>query len=206
MNFWVNNKHWSDEKIIAGLLGSERDEHQAILALHEKYGRALSKYADSNIYNKQYPKTPDDFVWETIEAFVVNIKKGSYTKQNAALETYLISICKNLIYRYTSQESSREKRTEVFLEDNNDQTPSLEDWLIENEDWEYYIEVISKAGKNCRRIMDMRLIEALSMKEIADILIAEGLFENEQTVRNAKSKCLKKIFELLTKTNTPTNE
>jgi len=73
----------------------------------------------------------------------------------------------------------------------------VSEMLIEKENWEFYVNIVSKVGKNCRQILDMRLIDGLSMQEISKKLIADGIFENDQTVRNTKSKCLKKLMELI---------
>ncbi len=190
-------KHPSDESIVEGILTGGRKEHEALVALYKKFHVSLERFIVHRSSGRDYAKQPEDIIWEAIEAFVVNVKKGSFTLRDATLETYLKSICKNLWFRYISQETSREERHIKYMADWNKLEDDVNDMLIEKENWENYINLVNKLGKNCRQILDMRLIEGLSMQEISQRLIANGTFENDQTVRNAKSKCLKKLMEMI---------
>jgi RNA polymerase sigma factor (sigma-70 family) len=195
------SKHLSDEAIIEGILMGGRKEHEALIALYNKFHVSLERFITHRSSGRDYAKQPEDIIWETIEAFVVNIKKGSYTSTEASLETYLKSICKNLWFRYISSESSRDERQNKYMSDWDELDDNVSNTLIDQQNWEYYINLVSKAGKNCRQILDMRLIDGFSMQEISQKLIAEGVFENDQTVRNTKSKCLKKMIDMLNKVN-----
>lgn len=190
-------KHPSDESIVEGILAGGRKEHEALIALYKKFHVSLERFIVHRSSGRDYAKQPEDIIWEAIEAFVVNVKKGSFTLRDATLETYLKSICKNLWFRYISQETSREERHNKYMAEWDKLEDDVNDMLIEKENWEYYISLVNKLGKNCRQILDMRLVEGLSMQEISQKLIANGTFENDQTVRNAKSKCLKKIMEMI---------
>ena len=54
--------------------------------------------------------------------------------------------------------------------------------------------VIDELGENCKKILLLFYFENMSMKEI----VAHLPYENEQVVRNKKSKCLKKLEQLVT--------
>jgi hypothetical protein len=41
------------------------------------------------------------------------------------------------------------------------------------------------------------LVDGFSGKEMSDLLIAEGKFKSEQSVRNAKSDCMEKVANQL---------
>ena len=192
------SKHPSDESIVEGILVGGRKEHEALVALYKKFHVSLERFIIHRSTGRDYAKQPEDIIWEAIEAFVVNVKKGTFTLKDATLETYLKSICKNLWFRYISQEASREERQNRYMAEWDKLEDDVSDMLIEKENWEHYINLVSKLGKNCRQILDMRLVEGLSMQEISQRLIANGTFENDQTVRNAKSKCLKKIMDMIT--------
>lgn len=190
-------KHWSDETIVSGIQEGGRREHDALVALYNKFRSPLERFINHRSSGRDYAKEPEDIIWETIEAFVVNVKKGSYSIGDATLETYLTSICKNLWFRYVSSEASRDERNSKYMTDWNELDDDVSETLINKENWEFYTHVVSQAGKNCRQILDMRLIDGLSMQEISQKLIANGTFENDQTVRNTKSKCLKKIMDMI---------
>ncbi len=191
------SKHWTDEAIVEGILTGDRKEHEALVALYKKFHLSLERFITHRSSGRDYAKQPEDIIWEAIEAFVVNVKKGSYSLKDATLETYLKSICKNLWFRYISSESSRDERQNKYMREWDELDDNVSDTLIDQENWEHYINLVSKAGKNCRQILDMRLIDGFSMQEISQKLVAEGIFENDQTVRNTKSKCLKKIMEMI---------
>jgi RNA polymerase sigma factor (sigma-70 family) len=191
------SKHWTDEAIVKGILTGERKEHEALVALYKKFHVSLERFITHRSSGRDYAKQPDDIIWEAIEAFVVNVKKGSYSQNEANLETYLKSICKNLWFRYISSESSRDERQNKYMTEWDELDEDVSQTMIEQENWEHYINLVSKAGKNCRQILDMRLIDGFSMQEISQKLIADGVFENDQTVRNTKSKCLKKIMDMI---------
>lgn len=195
MNFKLN-RSWSDEVIVEGIKEGGRREHDAIINLFNKYNVALRRFISNRSSGEVFAKLPDDIIWETIEAFVLNVKKDKFQFGDASLETYLISICKNLWFRNISSENSRKERQYKYLND-DEVSEDVSQILIDNQNWEIYVNIVGQAGKNCRRILDMRLVDGLSMQEISKQLIEEGVFENDQTVRNTKSKCLKKIFELL---------
>ena len=192
------SKHPSDEAIVEGIRAGGRKEHEALVMVYKKFHVSLERFIIHRSNGRDYAKQPEDIIWEAIEAFVVNVKKGTFTLKDATLETYLKSICKNLWFRYISQEASREERQNRYMAEWDKLEDDVSDMLIERENWEQYINLVSKLGKNCRQILDMRLIEGLSMQEISQKLIANGTFENDQTVRNAKSKCLKKIMDMIT--------
>jgi len=196
MNFSLS-KQWNDEAIVDGILTGGRREHEALVALYKKFHVSLERFITHRSSGRDYAKQPEDIIWEAIEAFVVNVKKHSYCQKDAALETYLKSICKNLWFRYISSEASRDDRQTKYMADWDELDDDVSETLIEKENWAYYIDIVSKAGKNCRQILDMRLIDGFSMQEISKILITEGLFESDQTVRNTKSKCLKKVMEMI---------
>jgi RNA polymerase sigma factor (sigma-70 family) len=191
------SKHWTDEAIVEGILTGERKEHESLVALYKKFHVSLERFITHRSSGRDYAKQPDDIIWEAIEAFVVNVKKGSYSQNEANLETYLKSICKNLWFRYISSESSRDERQNKYMTEWDELDEDVSQTMIEQENWEHYINLVSKAGKNCRQILDMRLIDGFSMQEISQKLIADGVFENDQTVRNTKSKCLKKIMDMI---------
>ena len=191
------SKHWTDEAIVEGILTGERKEHEALVALYKKFHVSLERFITHRSSGRDYAKQPDDIIWEAIEAFVINVKKGSYSRNEANLETYLKSICKNLWFRYISSESSRDERQNKYMTEWDELDEDVSQTMIEQENWEHYINLVSKAGKNCRQILDMRLIDGFSMQEISQKLIEDGVFENDQTVRNTKSKCLKKIMDMI---------
>lgn len=194
----MNVSHnWSDKKIIEGILAGGRAENEAIGALYDRNRSVLMRFIDHKA-QKDYARQPEDIVWEAIEAFVNNVKEGKYSPQEGKnIEAYIKTICKNLWHKYLASELARENRQDVYAGFESEIEPDISEILADKEVWDYYLGIFEKAGKNCKEILHLSFAEDLPMKELAELLIAEGKYENEQVVRNAKSKCLKKIMEFL---------
>lgn len=153
----------------------------------------------NRINSKEGAKEPEDIVWEGMEALVNNIKAGKYQIQkDIPLKAYLKSILKNLWLKNLSSENARSARQEVYFEGNNTTEIDVSEIITEKETWDKYLAIFDKVGKNCKKILQMVFGLGYSIKDLAQKLIEEGLYDNEQVVRNAKSKCLKRVTEELT--------
>lgn len=183
-----------DQEIINGILNGGLEESKAIEALYDQnYSFFLSVLREP--FRLEKSKTPDDIIWEAIESFVWNVKDEKYVYQeNVSLAVYVKAIAKNLLLKYISSENARGNRQGIYIEDDQKYDQDVSEILIEKEKWDAYLEIFENAGKNCKRILQMVYGLGYGIKEMAIALINEGLFENEQVVRNAKSKCLKRVL------------
>lgn len=96
--------------------------------------------------------------------------------------------------KYISSEEARSMREMSYGADNEYIDQDVSVMISESETWNHYLEIFEQIGKNCKRILQMVYGLGYSIKEMANVLVEEGLYENEQVVRNAKSKCLKNIL------------
>ena len=193
------SKNWSDNDILQGILAGGRDENAAIGALYDNNRSILSRYIGHKS-SKNYAKEPEDIVWEAIEAFVNNVKGNKFQLQTGTnIEAYIKTICKNIWHKYLASETARENRNENFIgfEDENSE-PDVSEIIAKKETWDNYLSIFEKVGKNCKELLSLTFADDLPMNELAKMMVAEGKYENEQTVRNAKSKCLKRVLESLT--------
>ncbi len=183
-----------DQEIINGILNGGLEESKAIEALYDQnYSFFLSVLREP--FRLEKSMTPDDIIWEAIESFVWNVKDEKYVYQeNVPLAVYVKAIAKNLLLKYISSENARGNRQGIYIEDDQKYDQDVSEILIEKEKWDAYLEIFENAGKNCKRILQMVYGLGYGIKEMAIALINEGLFENEQVVRNAKSKCLKRVL------------
>lgn len=183
-----------DQEIINGILNGGLEESKAIEALYDQnYSFFLSVLREP--FRLEKSMTPDDIIWEAIESFVWNVKDEKYVYQeNVPLAVYVKAIAKNLLLKYISSENARGNRQGIYIEDDQKYDKDVSEILIEKEKWDAYLEIFENAGKNCKRILQMVYGLGYGIKEMAIALINEGLFENEQVVRNAKSKCLKRVL------------
>jgi DNA-directed RNA polymerase specialized sigma24 family protein len=191
-------KNLSDKEIIEGILGTERERNRAIEALYKQNKGFLTKFLQGKSNEMYLVKQPEDIIWEAIVALLNNVLDGKYQLDSKIpLTGYLTTICKNLWYKNISQEENRDNREGWFLEENDATEPDVLQILNYNMKWEYYLKIFEEAGKNCKQIFTLWLVDGMDNKEIAEVMMQEGKLKNEQVVRNAKSDCLKKVTELL---------
>ncbi len=189
------SKRWSDHEIIQGILSGGRAEEDAIGALYDNLHSVLSRYV-SNKSSKTYAKEPEDIIWESIEAMVNNVKEGKYQPQSGTnIEAYIKMICKNLWHKYLASETAREGRQEQYVGfDFEDIDLDISQTIAQKETWDGYLSIFERVGKNCKELLSLTFADDMPMNELAKMMVATGKYENEQTVRNAKSKCLKKVL------------
>lgn len=188
----------TDTEIISGIRKGGNAENKAIEAIYEQNKSIILGFLAQRT-NTEYAKDAEDILWEAMEALVLNIRNERYNVQDGvSLTGYFKSICKNLLLKAVDSEQSRVNRQSIYAGFEDEITPDVSAELIEKETWNAYIELFIQAGKNCRRILEMSFADGMKINEVAKILITEGLYDNEQTVRNAKSKCLKRMKEMMT--------
>lgn len=193
----------SDEQIIEGIMKGGHYETKAIEELYDRNKGLFLSFLNQGFANEK-SKEPEDIIWETIEAFVNNVKSEKFKlQQNIPITAYLKTISKHLALKYYSSENARSGRQDAYFAQTDNISPDVSELIADKEIWDEYLGIFEKAGKNCKRILQMVYGLGYGIKEMAQELIAEGVFENEQTVRNAKSKCLKKVSDNLTLQNKP---
>lgn len=184
----------SDDLIVEGILSGGYSESKAIGALYDQNKSFFLKVLNEPL-RLEKSKQPEDIIWEAIEAFVWNVKDGKYKiQENIPIAMYVRVIAKNLLLKYLSSENARGIRQSTYLEEIDASLGDASEAIVEKEKWDKYLRIFENAGKNCKRILQMVYGLGYSINEMAKELIEEGIFENEQVVRNAKSKCLKKVM------------
>ncbi len=191
------HKHLDDQEIIEGIIKGGVRENLAIETLYEQNKNLIRSFLNGRT-NQEVAKNAEDIIWEAIEAVVINIRLGKYQPQaNVGLTGYFKAICKNLLFKTIDSENSRTNRQSIYAGFDDETTPDVSQQMIEKKTWNGYSELFEQAGKNCRRILEMSFADGMKVNEVAQELIKEGLYDNEQVVRNAKSKSLKRMKEMM---------
>ncbi|AWW00486.1 RNA polymerase sigma factor [Arcticibacterium luteifluviistationis] len=189
----------TDKDIIEGIKAGGLAENRAIEQLYEQNKMLLLGFL-RKFNNQENAKEPEDIIWEGIEALVNNVRNGKYSfKEGVALNSYLKSILKNLWFKQLSSESARLNRQHTYF-DQDQVEPDVYQLLSDKETWDNYLQIFEKIGKNCKRILHSVFGLGYTIKELGAELVAEGVYDNEQVLRNAKSKCLKKLMQVITDT------
>lgn len=189
----------TDIEIFEGIKTGGQAENIAIGQLYDQNKSLLMGFL-RKYSNQENAKEPEDIIWEGIEALVNNIKNEKYIlKEGIALSSYLKSILKNLWFKQLSSESARSNRQSIYF-DQEEALPDVSQLMAEKETWDNYLRIFENVGKNCKRILHSVFGLGYSIKELGAELVAEGVYDNEQVLRNAKSKCLKKLMKVITDT------
>ena len=135
-----------------------------------------------------------DIYQDTIIALHENFISGKVDKMRSSIKTYLFSIGKYKIYAYL-----RENKKMNLLNDND--IPGTEaheyDFKINenplSEQQKLMRNGLEKLGGRCRNILELFYYRGLTIDEIR---IAEN-YENNNTVKSQKSRCMKKLKEMI---------
>lgn len=199
INSIFSAKNLTDAEIVAGVRGTDRERNKAIEALYQQNRGFLMKFLQGKSNEMYLVKQPEDILWEAIMAVLNNILDGKYQLNSSIpLRGYLTTICKNLWFKNISQEENRDARESLFLEETDNIEPDVSQAIDNQQKWEQYLAIFERAGRNCKQIFTLWLVDGMNNKEIAEVMIMEEKLKTEQSVRNAKSDCLKRVTNELT--------
>ena len=179
----------TDEYLIQLISKGGPDEDEAIRALYAHYFDGLCKQV---VFNGGREEDGQDMFQETVIAFLHSVKQGRF-RGEASIKTYLYAMNRNI---WMNEMRSRDRSAK--REKNYDKMGSKDDLsgakgLEQKQVSQQLIALLENLGDNCKQILMQFYYEERSMKEI----VATTAYENEQVVRNKKSKCLKKLADLL---------
>lgn len=167
----------NDNKAIAGLYGKLRRPVMSFLA---RYGN-LS------------PDDKQDIFQDAIVCLVNNVQNSDFAL-TCKLETYLIGIAKNLVsnaMRKTSPVIPIDKGTESFdVIDVVDSGDDIELRIEKDEETSVMRSIFRQMGDNCRLLLTAFYYDDKSYKEIVETL---GIYQNEDSAKTAKNKCINKM-------------
>ena len=189
----LRNEAFSDAEVISNLMENTRVD-AALRHLYRENFELLSRYIVNNSGSEQ---DAEDIFQEVMVAFIGLVKAGKF-RGESSIRTFLFSLNKNIWLNELKRRGRAEAR-ELKYEKQNEQVAVTADMAMElKQTKSELMEVIEQLGENCKKILMLFYFENKSMKEIVDHLP----YENEQVVRNKKSKCLKKLEEMVTANRT----
>lgn len=110
---------------------------------------------------------------------------------NCSIKTYVYSICRNLWLMRL-----RKQKRETPLQESHESVPvqeSIFDHLVETEHSALVKEMLDQLGGDCQQILQYYYFERLRMNKIMQLMN----LANEQVAKNKKSRCMKKLRELV---------
>lgn len=182
------NEMFTDAELLSSLRNARLEE--ALSFLYREHFDFLSRYIVNNSGSEQ---DAEDVFQEVMVAFINLVQAGKF-RGEASIKTFLFSLNKNIWLNELKRRGRASAREERY-EKQHEQREMTVDLAMELQQTRAELmNTLEALGENCKKILLLFYFENQSMKEIADQLP----YENEQVIRNKKSKCLKKLGELVT--------
>jgi RNA polymerase sigma factor (sigma-70 family) len=179
----------TDESIISGMQEGGPAADDAIRHLYRNYYSLLSQFV---ISNNGSPQDAEDIFQEVIVAFMNIVRAGKF-RGESGLQTFLYALNRNIWLNELKRRTRKERREMKYELSGADSSHDIHYALEYRQSTTQLMEVMSQLGDVCKKILLLFYYENQSMKDI----LHELEYENEQVVRNKKSKCLKKMEELV---------
>jgi RNA polymerase sigma factor (sigma-70 family) len=183
----LRKESFTDAELVGNLVNNS---DAAIRFLYQDHFEMLSRYIVNNSGSEQ---DAEDIFQEVIIAFINLVKAGKF-RGESTIKTFLFSLNKNIWLNELKRRGRAMAREEKYEKQNERSTPTADLSMEIRQSKVDLMKVIDELGENCKKILLLFYYENRSMKEIVDYLP----YENEQVVRNKKSKCLKKLEQLVT--------
>ncbi len=133
-----------------------------------------------------------DIYQDTFLSFYENLLNGKLTEFTSSIKTYLFSIGKFKIYEYLRANSKLK-----IIDAPINAEITLEDLSLENEllsEREALVKLnFKKLGKQCQLILELFYLKGKTLEDIK----GEENYENTDVVKSLKSRCLKKLKQLV---------
>lgn len=183
-------KAFDDKSIIAKLAADDRKlNDEALNHLYRKNYETIANLVKRN--NGSASDGAD--VFQDALIVLYNQVKRQELNLNCSLSTYLYSVSRNLWLN-----KLRQKNWETSLTDQHEFVPIPENQmmsLIRDEKGEILLKLIQQLGEECRKLLVYFYYERIKIKKIVSLL---G-FGSEQSVKNKKAKCVKRLKEMAAK-------
>jgi RNA polymerase sigma factor (sigma-70 family) len=132
-----------------------------------------------------------DIFQESVLILIEKLKTGKF-RGESSIKTFLSGIAKNLWLFELRTRNRRKKREVIYMVGESKELAPEESFFTKSNTADLAI-VLGEIGDTCKKILTGFYYEDKSMKD----MLAEFSYENEQVLRNKKSKCMKKLKEFL---------
>ncbi len=185
----VRKETFTDAELISNLVTDE-ETTASLKYLYRENFTFLSRYIINNSGSEQ---DAEDIFQEVMVAFIHLLKAGKF-RGESSIKTFLFSLNKNIWLNELKRRGRAAAREEKYEKKLNREEITVDLNMELQQTKQQLMQTIDALGENCKKILLLFYFENRSMKEIVE----ELPYENEQVVRNKKSKCLKKLESLVT--------
>lgn len=132
-----------------------------------------------------------DIFQEAVLVLIEKVKTGQF-RGDSSIKTFLTAIARNL-WLFELRTRKRRGQRELLYMSSKDTQVEERNGFFAKETTTNLLAVLNEVGDTCKKILTGFYYEDRTMKD----LLTEFTFENEQVLRNKKSKCMKKLKEIL---------
>ena len=135
-----------------------------------------------------------DIFQESVIVLIDKVRTGQF-RGESSIKTFLSAIARNLWLFECRTRERRKKREQLYMVGEDLTTEGKE--MVGDKNIVFALrQVMGELGEKCHQILKGFYFEKKSYRE----LLKEVDMQNEQVLRNKKSKCIKKLKDLLTST------
>jgi RNA polymerase sigma factor (sigma-70 family) len=181
-------KNFTDQSLIQSLR-SDANPDEAIRYLYRTQFRQTVAYIKKNSGTEE---DAEDIFQELVLLFIEILKKDKF-RGESSVSTFLYALTRNIWLNELSRKGKSKRRDEIFEKGKDEADLDVSHLIADRETKMQLMRVVDKLGETCKKILLAFYFENLAIKEILKTLN----YENEQVVRNKKSKCLKQLEQMM---------
>ncbi len=180
---------------------SQNDQTQSLMEALKSRDQRTRSQAFEDIYVNNFPiiekyvmanggSSPEakDIFQDGIAILYAQLLKDKF-RGESSINTYLFSICRNLWYK----EIKKNKKANQMKQNHSQDEHQFIDEPATSDRTLAVFKLFNTLEKDCQKVLELFYFEKLSMTEIAQ----EFGFKGEQSAKNKKSKCLKRLRALI---------
>jgi RNA polymerase sigma factor (sigma-70 family) len=186
--FMKSAAKYSDEELVDAI-GNKAGMNQAIRYIYQSYFEDLSSLI---IHNSGTRQDAEDTIQEVIVTFIDVVRNGRF-RGESSIKTFLMSLTRNIWLNNLRKKERSSARDVIFEKQREQVEDNMLEHIAEREKKKQVLLLLDQAGEMCKKILLLFYFQELSMKE----MLAHLPYDNEQVIRNKKSKCLQKLSEQL---------
>jgi len=178
----------ADAELLEDLRSGDRMD-DAIKAIYRSYFDSLAWYVMNNNGSRQ---DAEDIFQEVVVSFIDLVQKNKF-RGESGIKTFLFALNRHAWLNELKKRGRTLKREEKYQKGQELMEANVSDIIIDREERRQVVYLLEKLGDTCKKILLLFYYENLSIAEILNSLH----YENEQVVRNKKSKCLKQLEQMI---------
>ncbi len=164
--------------------------NEPVQELYRNYFEAVTYYLQSIGGNQE---DAADVFQESVLIFIDQVKTDRF-RGESSINTYLTGIARNVMLNEIRSKTRRSVREVQYVaKESEEPGDEIHHRMFSRENSNRLTQMFESIGNPCKKILKGFYFEDLSMKE----LLQYTNYENEQVLRNKKSKCMKFLKDII---------